>query len=74
MLPEEKVFERPRETAPISLAARLRDYEANLITWALRATNGNRSKAATLLQIKRSTLVDRIKHCGLGGDHVSSDC
>jgi transcriptional regulator with GAF, ATPase, and Fis domain len=54
-----------RPDAPISLDARLREVEANLITWALRVSKGNKSKAAELLQIKRSTLGDRIKHCGL---------
>ena len=53
----------------ISLDDRLRELEANLISWALKASNGNKSKAAELLQVKRSTLGDRIKHCGLGLDH-----
>jgi transcriptional regulator with PAS, ATPase and Fis domain len=59
----------PSEPAPavssISLDDRLRDVEANLITWALRVTGGNKSKAAELLKIKRSTLGDRIQRCGL---------
>jgi DNA-binding NtrC family response regulator len=50
---------------PISLDDRVRDYEASLITWALRVTHGNKSRAAALLQIKRSTLGDRIVRCGL---------
>jgi DNA-binding NtrC family response regulator len=52
-------------TGPISLDDRLRDVEASLIRWALEASHGNKSKAAALLQVKRSTLGDRIKHCGL---------
>ena len=55
------------EPAPISLDERLRDVEANLIGWALRVSGGNKSRAAELLQIKRSTLGDRINRCGLGG-------
>jgi DNA-binding NtrC family response regulator len=55
----------PNSTTPISLDRRLRDLEASLITWALNASRGNKSKAAQLLQVKRSTLGDRIKHCGL---------
>ena len=43
----------------------MREFEAGLIQWALRASNGNKSKAAELLQVKRSTLGDRIRHCGL---------
>jgi len=58
--------ERVRPAAPISLDDRLRRVEASLIGWALKITNGNKSKAARLLQIKRSTLGDRINRCGLG--------
>ena len=58
--------------APISLDDRLREVEANLIGWALKASNGNKSRAAELLQIKRSTLGDRIKHCGLDRISVQS--
>ena len=53
---------------PISLDGRLRDLEKSLITWALKASHGNKSRAAELLQIKRSTLGDRIRHCGLEPD------
>ena len=53
-------------TAPISLDERLREVEANLIGWALKVSGGNKSRAAELLQIKRSTLGDRINRCGLG--------
>ena len=51
--------------APISLNDRVREFEASLIRWALRVTHGN-NRAAALLQIKRSTLGDRIVRCGLG--------
>jgi|KBSMisStaDraftv2_1062788.scaffolds.fasta_scaffold12395_8 DNA-binding NtrC family response regulator len=49
----------------ISLDDRVREFESSLIRWALRATHGNKSRAAALLQIKRSTLGDRIVRCGL---------
>jgi DNA-binding NtrC family response regulator len=49
----------------ISLDDRLRDVETNLITWALKASDGNKSRAAELLSIKRSTLGDRITRCGI---------
>ena len=52
----------------ISLDDRLKEVEANLITWALKISGGNKSKAAELLRIKRSTLGDRINRCGLGRD------
>ena len=50
----------------ISLDDRLREVEINLIGWALKASGGNKSKAAELLNIKRSTLGDRIRKLGLG--------
>jgi transcriptional regulator with GAF, ATPase, and Fis domain len=51
---------------PISLDDRMRELEAHLIGWALKVSNGNKSRAAELLRIKRSTLGDRIQRCGLG--------
>jgi DNA-binding NtrC family response regulator len=61
----------PRATAPISLDERLREVEANLIEWALKVSGGNKTRAAELLQIKRSTLGDRINRCGLGQNEPS---
>jgi DNA-binding NtrC family response regulator len=56
----------PSSTAlPVSLDERLRELERSWILWALRATGGNKSKAAHLLSIKRSTLSDRINRCDL---------
>ncbi len=57
---------------PISLDDRVREYESSLIRWALRATHGNKSRAAALLQIKRSTLGDRIVRCGLNESTVET--
>jgi DNA-binding NtrC family response regulator len=37
--------------------------ERALIEWALAQSNGNKSRAAELLHIKRSTLGDRIARC-----------
>jgi len=59
----------PGGTASISLDDRVREFEAGLIAWALRISRGNKSKAATLLQIKRSTLGDRINRCGIQAPH-----
>ena len=50
---------------PIGLDHRIRELESNLISWALKVSKGNKSKAAELLQVKRSTLGDRIARCGL---------
>ena len=58
---------------PISLDDRLRDVEAGLITWALKMTRGNKSKAAALLSIKRSTLGDRISRCGIADEYTGVD-
>ncbi len=58
--------EEPDLAVPVSLEERLREVEANLISWALKVSTGNKSKAAELLRIKRSTLGDRINRCGLG--------
>jgi transcriptional regulator with GAF, ATPase, and Fis domain len=55
----------PAKPAPVALDDRLRELETNLIAWALKVSHGNKSKAAELLQIKRSTLGDRIARCGL---------
>ncbi len=56
----------PHEPTPIALDDRLRELESSLISWALKVSKGNKSKAAELLQIKRSTLGDRINRCRLG--------
>jgi two-component system, NtrC family, response regulator len=61
------------EAAPIALDDRLRALESNLIAWALKVSNGNKSRAAELLQIKRSTLGDRIARCGLSRTHAAED-
>ena len=50
---------------PISLDDRLMQLEQDLIGWALKVSAGNKSRAAALLNIKRSTLGDRITRCGL---------
>ena len=47
----------------VSLDDQLLEVEASLIDWALKATGGNKSRAAALLHIKRSTLGDRINRC-----------
>ncbi len=56
---------QPAPVASISLDDRLKEVESNLIGWALRVADGNKSKAAELLNIKRSTLGDRIVRCGM---------
>ncbi len=63
--PAPDLADDPAALPAVSLDERLREVEANLITWALRVSTGNKSKAAALLRIKRSTLGDRISRCGL---------
>ncbi len=55
------VLENHAHPSAVSLDDRLREVESNLISWALKVSGGNKSKAAELLSIKRSTLGDRIK-------------
>jgi transcriptional regulator with GAF, ATPase, and Fis domain len=55
----------PADVTSVSLDDRLREVESNLISWALKVSDGNKSRAAELLSIKRSTLGDRIARCGL---------
>ena len=54
------------EAGQVSLYERIQAVEVASIAWALRATGGNKSKAAALLNVKRSTLGDRIKKLDLG--------
>jgi transcriptional regulator with GAF, ATPase, and Fis domain len=63
--------ERAGHPAAVSLDERLHEVESHLIGWALKVSHGNKSKAAELLQIKRSTLGDRIRKLGL--DHLGQD-
>ena len=60
-----RVSDPSRSATPISLDDRLQEVETQLITWALKASHGNKSKAAELLRIKRSTLGDRIRKLSL---------
>jgi len=57
----------PHQVVPVALDERIRELESSLISWALKVSHGNKSRAAELLQIKRSTLGDRIVRCGLSG-------
>jgi len=63
---QEPIIETHAHPSAVSLDDRLREVESNLISWALKVSSGNKSKAAELLNIKRSTLGDRIKKLGLG--------
>jgi DNA-binding NtrC family response regulator len=58
---QQPIVETHGHPSAVSLDDRLKDVEASLIAWALKVSGGNKSKAAELLSIKRSTLGDRIK-------------
>src|SRR3954471_10961933 len=65
----ESVRAAAAQSAPVAasrlcLDSRLEEVEAHLIGWALDASHGNKSRAADLLRIKRSTLGDRIRRLG----------
>ena len=57
----------------ISLDDHLEKVESSLIEWALTASGGNKSKAAELLLISRSTLGDRIRRLRRNPGSVSSE-
>jgi transcriptional regulator with GAF, ATPase, and Fis domain len=63
----------PLSPGHVSLDGRLQEVETHLITWALKASHGNKSRAAELLRIKRSTLGDRIRKLGLDHEAVNED-
>lgn len=54
----------------LSLDDQLLQFEANLIRAALHASAGNKTRAAELLKIGRSTLGDRIKRCQIAWPQV----
>jgi DNA-binding NtrC family response regulator len=62
------------ELVPISLDDQIREVESTLIGWAMKVSHGNKSRAADLLKVKRSTLGDRINRCGIRhGDRGESE-
>ena len=66
----EPVIDMNMPRPAVSLDERLEEVESRLIAWALKVSHGNKSRAAEVLKIKRSTLGDRIKKLGL--DHLEA--
>ncbi len=62
-----------REITGVPLDDRIRDMEAGLIGWALGVGNGSRTRAAGLLHLKRSTLGDRMRRCGLVDTDIAGE-
>jgi DNA-binding NtrC family response regulator len=48
------------------------DMERELILQSLRKTNGNKKLAAKMLNLKRTTLIEKIKRIGLGQNIIAS--
>ena len=52
----------------LSLKHRLAEIERDLIAQALSRTNGNVSQTARILNVQRTTLIEKIQKFGLRGD------
>lgn len=65
-LPVSLVSEMPFEG--VDFNSLIDDYESRLIMMALQRTNGNKKAAAKLLQLNRTTLVEKIKKKGIASD------
>ena len=61
--PAELLTDLPAEGIDLRAAVDL--YETNLIKQALARTNGNKNRAAQLLGLNRTTLVDMVRRKGL---------
>ncbi|MEJ2166697.1 MAG: helix-turn-helix domain-containing protein [Desulfobacterales bacterium] len=61
------------EGGGISFNTAVSEFEKALITSALEKTNWVKNKAAELLKIKRTTLVEKIKRYNLAKDYDSDD-
>jgi two-component system response regulator AtoC len=57
----------PTEEVGLSIKRGVRELEIDRIRRALEATGGNRTRAASLLEISHRALLYKIKEYGLGG-------
>ncbi len=76
LLPREAARHRPpggEGETDLSLAVAVARAERKQIERALRATGGNRTRAAGLLGISRKTLWEKMKHHGLSAPESESD-
>ncbi|UFS72397.1 sigma-54 dependent transcriptional regulator [Geomonas sp. RF6] len=70
------VFTSPQPAlpaGPFSLHSAVEDFETNLILQALEKSGGNKKEAARLLNVKRTTLIEKLKKRNLMGAHPDSD-
>jgi DNA-binding NtrC family response regulator len=58
--------------AGIDLRDAVERFEGALIEQALERAGGNRSKAALILRMNRTTLVEKLRKRGLGEEHSES--
>ncbi len=55
------------EDGQVDFKVLINDYESQLIIQAMKMSNGNKKEAAKLLNLKRTTLLEKIKKKGLQG-------
>ena len=55
------------EDGQVDFKELINDYESQLIVKAMKMTKGNKKEAATLLNLKRTTLLEKIKKKNLQG-------
>jgi len=70
------VFTSPQPelpAGPFSLHSAVEDFETGLILQALEKSGGNKKEAARLLNVKRTTLIEKLKKRNLMGPHADSD-
>ncbi len=61
----EDVFSSSGSDDGINLSEAVRNYEESLIRQALKEADGNKSQAARMLNMKRTTLIDKCKKLGI---------
>ena len=64
LVPSQKTFTRRDfigNHSQLNFTEIIQSYEKELLIWALNKARGNRSKASELLQLKRTTLQDKLK-------------
>jgi DNA-binding NtrC family response regulator len=62
---------KPVEPGALALAVRVREFEAEVISEALRRCGGNQTRAAAVLEMSRNGLLKKMKRLGIAGsrDH-----
>jgi DNA-binding NtrC family response regulator len=66
-IPLQPQVDPPWESGPIDFNELINDFETRLILQALRLSDGNKKEAARLLNLKRTTLLEKIKKKDIEG-------